>query len=469
MSPVVLRGTSVAARSGHGTRCGRPAGHRVCGSRRANLSRVGAALAQCGDGPCAAARLGRSRRRPARTGAGPSPGRATATAGWDRRVDPDRPAARPAGLGAALRAGPVAAAGLAPRRRPSSQTRALRRAPASCGQPGEPCPSARDENVLRTAVLVIHIPCQADVPGTKRLTRRHCTAVLHGVRGLDATIAGDSWDAICAVALTNPETLARELRLRAEAISPALAGHAGQRLEDRIGLSCSDRPDGAGHLTATLAPETVALRNAVLDRTVQEPGPTAAPAAPPGEVTARSTTCSDTPRTAPSWPHQAKVAAGPRTPSSPPLPPCPAPPRPGSSALPTAYSPAGVPADAVRRRHQYRSLKPGTRTARTEPADHNGQPHPTAGADRQRPALRRHRLPPPTSATPNPPWAFTGPTPTHQPGQPHAALPHPPPPAPPPTTLASLHRQPDPHPSQLARRPHRQPPTETGQATGPPR
>ena len=38
--------------------------------------------------------------------------------------------------------------------------------------------------------------------------------MLHGVRELDATIAGDSWDAICAVALTNPETLARELRLR---------------------------------------------------------------------------------------------------------------------------------------------------------------------------------------------------------------------------------------------------------------
>ena len=102
-----------------------------------------------------------------------------------------------------------------------------------------------------------------------RLTRRHCTAVLHGVRGLDANIVADSLPAICAVALvTDPDTLARELRIRAEAISPTLAEHARQRLEDRIGLTCSDSPDGTGHLSATLSAETVALFNAVLDRTV---------------------------------------------------------------------------------------------------------------------------------------------------------------------------------------------------------
>ena len=80
-----------------------------------------------------------------------------------------------------------------------------------------------------------------------RLTRRHCAAVVHGVRGLDTSIVSDSLDAICAVALaTDPDTLARELRIRAEAISPALAEHARRRLEDRIGLTCSDSPDGTG-------------------------------------------------------------------------------------------------------------------------------------------------------------------------------------------------------------------------------
>ena len=102
-----------------------------------------------------------------------------------------------------------------------------------------------------------------------RLTRRHCAAVVHGLRGLDANIVSDSLQAICQVALaTDPDTLARELRLRAEAISPALAEHARRKLQDRIGLSCSDSPDGTGHLSATLSPETVALLNAVLDRTV---------------------------------------------------------------------------------------------------------------------------------------------------------------------------------------------------------
>ena len=102
-----------------------------------------------------------------------------------------------------------------------------------------------------------------------RLTRRHCAAVVHGVRGLDANIVTDSLPAICAVALaTDPDTLARELRLRAEAISPALAEHARARLEARIGLSYSDSPDGTGHLSATVTPETIALLNAVLDATV---------------------------------------------------------------------------------------------------------------------------------------------------------------------------------------------------------
>ncbi len=102
-----------------------------------------------------------------------------------------------------------------------------------------------------------------------RLTRRHCAAVVHGVRGLDANIVTDSVEAICAVALvTDPDTLARELRIRAEAISPALAEHARQRLENQIGLTCSDSPDGTGHLSATVTPETIALLNAVLDATV---------------------------------------------------------------------------------------------------------------------------------------------------------------------------------------------------------
>ena len=102
-----------------------------------------------------------------------------------------------------------------------------------------------------------------------RLTRRHCAAVVHGVRGLDANIVTDSLEAICNLALaTDPDTLARELRIRAEAISPALAEHARARLEARIGLSYADSPDGTGHLSATVTPETIALLNAVLDATV---------------------------------------------------------------------------------------------------------------------------------------------------------------------------------------------------------
>ena len=92
----------------------------------------------------------------------------------------------------------------------------------------------------------------------------------------------------------DPDTPARELRLRTEAISPALAEHARRHWGDRIGLSCSNRPDGASHRCATRTPETVALRNALLNAPCTATAPTAAPAAPAGEGTTPCPTHSGT-------------------------------------------------------------------------------------------------------------------------------------------------------------------------------
>lgn len=102
-----------------------------------------------------------------------------------------------------------------------------------------------------------------------RVTRAHCSAVVHGLRGLGAEVVGDAIEAVCEVALhADPVTVATELRLRAEAVSPELADEARRRLEARIGLSCDESPDGTGHLSATLHPETLALFRAVLDAQV---------------------------------------------------------------------------------------------------------------------------------------------------------------------------------------------------------
>ena len=102
-----------------------------------------------------------------------------------------------------------------------------------------------------------------------RVTRAHCSAVVHGLRGLGVEVVGDAIEAVCQVALhADPVTVATELRLRAEAISPELADEARRRLEARIGLSCDEFPDGTGHLSATLHPETLALFRAVLDAQV---------------------------------------------------------------------------------------------------------------------------------------------------------------------------------------------------------
>ena len=102
-----------------------------------------------------------------------------------------------------------------------------------------------------------------------RVSRRHCTAVVHGVRGLGAEVIATSLEAICTLALhADPERLASELRTRAEAISPKLAEQARRRLDARVGVSCDETPDGTGHLSGTLHPETLALFQAVTDAVV---------------------------------------------------------------------------------------------------------------------------------------------------------------------------------------------------------
>ena len=102
-----------------------------------------------------------------------------------------------------------------------------------------------------------------------QVSRRHCTAVVHGVRGLGAEVIATALEAICTLALhADPERLASELRTRAEAISPELAEQARRRLDARVGVSCDETPDGTGHLSGTLHPETLALFQAVTDAVV---------------------------------------------------------------------------------------------------------------------------------------------------------------------------------------------------------
>ena len=76
-----------------------------------------------------------------------------------------------------------------------------------------------------------------------RLTRQHCTAVAHGLRGLGAEVITPALPAICQLALsTYPNRLTRELRLRAEAISPEFASRARHRLDARVGVTAGDTP-----------------------------------------------------------------------------------------------------------------------------------------------------------------------------------------------------------------------------------
>lgn len=101
---------------------------------------------------------------------------------------------------------------------------------------------------------------------TGRLTRRHATAVLHGLRGLDVEQISQVLPAVCAAAVVmDPVTLTTVLREHTEAISPALAEAARRSLTERLGVSLSELPDGSGHLRGALSAEGRGRLQAYLD------------------------------------------------------------------------------------------------------------------------------------------------------------------------------------------------------------
>ena len=99
-----------------------------------------------------------------------------------------------------------------------------------------------------------------------RITRAHAHAIRHGLRGLDATTVAGVLPAVCdAALLIDPTRLDRELRERAQALSPTLAEEARRRLDARVGVSLDELPDGSGHLRGTLSPECLATLRPLLD------------------------------------------------------------------------------------------------------------------------------------------------------------------------------------------------------------
>lgn len=310
-----------------------------------------------------------------------------------------------------------------------------------------------------------------------RLTRQHCTAVVHGLRGLGAEVITPALPAICQLALsTDPDRLTSELRLRAEAISPELAAQARRRLDARVGVTADDTPDGTGHLTSTLHPETLALFHSVTDPLVH------------GQRTDGDTRSAS--RSRHDALHQILRHAADCTGLD-------LPQQGGSRAqvtvLATAGTPTGLsgaePAHLLSNRHGLLTrdellrllcdadvstvhLSPDreqlnlSRLSRTVT-------RPMARPDRPGPHLRRTRLPPPTRPVPSSPRLALGQRRPLQPGQPGVALSRPPPGSPrhprhprhprPPTPTA-LHRRPDHDPHRLAPPHHRltrQPPVDS--------
>ena len=156
-----------------------------------------------------------------------------------------------------------------------------------------------------------------DLLVTGRLSRAHCQAVLHGVRGLGGQVIADSIEAISALALlTDPDTLATELRTRAEAISPELAAEARRRLEARIGLSLEQPRTAPGTSAAPCTRRCWRCSKPSPTPWSTATGSRAIPAAPHGVGTTRCWRCCGTPLTAPARHCQPTAATGPRSPSS---------------------------------------------------------------------------------------------------------------------------------------------------------
>ena len=100
-----------------------------------------------------------------------------------------------------------------------------------------------------------------------RITRDHASAIVFGVRGLDADLVTDCLDQICIAALNcDPKRLGAHLRERAEAISEDLAAEQRRKLEARVHLTLDETPGGGWLVNGLLGPEDGALLNDVLDK-----------------------------------------------------------------------------------------------------------------------------------------------------------------------------------------------------------
>ena len=67
--------------------------------------------------------------------------------------------------------------------------------------------------------------------------QRSAAALVQPAVDCTSTLAHETSGRPASSMATDPDTPGRELRLRAEAISPTLAEHARRKLQDRIGLS----------------------------------------------------------------------------------------------------------------------------------------------------------------------------------------------------------------------------------------
>ena len=102
-----------------------------------------------------------------------------------------------------------------------------------------------------------------------RITLAHARAVQTGLRGLHPDEVATVLPDVCQLALlTDPVTLARELRERAHALDDGLLGEQERRQQARRGAFLSQLPDGCYRLDATLTAEGGQVLQTALDALV---------------------------------------------------------------------------------------------------------------------------------------------------------------------------------------------------------
>ena len=114
------------------------------------------------------------------------------------------------------------------------------------------------------------LPAVGGLLAAGEITVEHASAVLTGVRGLDAAVVSGAQEALCELArATDPADVRSRLRDKAAAVDDWIAAEVERKARERMGLRLSDVGAHTAAVDGTLAGEDGALVRLAMDLSVE--------------------------------------------------------------------------------------------------------------------------------------------------------------------------------------------------------